>query len=302
MSIDTKGISCVRCHSYLFEDDDVVYCPVCGAPHHRQCYNDLGHCALEEFHGTENEYKREIVIKKEEVIETPKIKCSMCGEEYDPSLGKCPNCSSANFSRIVVNSFDFLGGVPKDEDLGDGVTAEEAKNFVFANTHRYIPKFAAFKNKKKVSWNWMAFLFPGAWMLSRKMYKKGVFSLLSLIIANFLAYPLAIKFASLGIDISRFNYETYNQVAENIPQIGGLLIARAFLGSVIDIAVRLISGLFGDFIYKNHTIKNVKKIKTESNDIMADYRKFGGINFLLFFAGLMAVQYIPLILSAFLLQ
>ena len=91
-------------------------------------------------------------------------------------------------------------------------------------------------------------------------------------------------------------------MAENIPQIGGLLIALAFLGSVIDIAVRLISGLFGDFIYKNHTIKTVKKIKTESNDIVADYRKFGGINFLLFFAGLMAVQYIPLILSAFLLQ
>ena len=301
MSIDTKGISCVRCRSYLFEDDDVVYCPVCGAPHHRQCYNDLGHCALEEFHGTENEYKREIVVEKAEVKETQKTKCRMCGEEYDTSLEKCPNCSSANFSRIVVNSFDLLGGVPKDQDLGDGVTADEAKNFVFANTHRYIPKFASFKCGKKVSWNWLAFLFPGAWMLSRKMYKYGIFSLMLSVIANFLAYPLAIKYANLGIDITRFTYENYNQVAESIPQIGVLVIALAFLGSLIDIALRVLSGLFGDYLYKNHTIKTVKKIKSESNDIVADYRKFGGVNFLLFFAGLMTVQYVPLILSIFLL-
>lgn len=301
MSIETKGISCVRCHSYLFEDDDVVYCPVCGAPHHRQCYNDLGHCALEEFHGTENEYKREPITQNEETKETYKTKCRMCGEEYDPTLGKCPNCSSANFSRIVVNSFDLLGGVPKDQDLGDGVTADEAKNFVFANTHRYIPKFASLKDGKKVSWNWLAFLFPGAWMLSRKMYKYGIFSLMLSVIGNFLAYPLAIKYANLGIDITRFTYENYNQVAESIPQIGVLVIALAFLGSLIDIAVRVLSGLFGDYLYKNHTIKTVKNIKSESNDIVADYRKFGGVNFLLFFAGLMTVQYVPLILSIFLL-
>lgn len=301
MSIDTKGISCVRCHSYLFEDDDVVYCPVCGAPHHRQCYNDLGHCALEEFHGTENEYKREIIIEKEEVKEIPKTKCRMCGEEYDSSLGKCPNCSSANFSRIVVNSFDFLGGVPKDEDLGEGVTADEAKNFVFANTHRYIPKFASLKNGKKVSWNWLAFLFPGAWMLSRKMYKYGIFSLMLSVIGNFLAYPLAIKYANLGIDITRFTYENYNQVAESLPQIGALVIVLAFLGSSIDIALRVLSGMFGDYLYKNHTIKSVKKMKNESNDLQTDLRKLGGINFILFFVGLMTVQYVPLILATFLL-
>ena len=53
MSLNDKGSSCVRCHAYIFPEDDIVYCPICGAPHHRECYNTLGHCALEELHGTE---------------------------------------------------------------------------------------------------------------------------------------------------------------------------------------------------------------------------------------------------------
>ena len=64
MSLKTEGVSCVRCHAYLFPEDDIVYCPVCGAPHHRECYEQLGHCAMEEFHGTDRQY--DIVKAREE--------------------------------------------------------------------------------------------------------------------------------------------------------------------------------------------------------------------------------------------
>lgn len=45
---------CEFCHAILFDDDDVVYCPICGAPHHRECYKQLGHCAREQYHGLES--------------------------------------------------------------------------------------------------------------------------------------------------------------------------------------------------------------------------------------------------------
>ena len=51
MSGETKKLTCGVCHAYLFEDDDVVYCPVCGAPHHRDCYKSIGHCAYEAAQG-----------------------------------------------------------------------------------------------------------------------------------------------------------------------------------------------------------------------------------------------------------
>ena len=54
MSENKTKLTCSVCHAYLFDDDDVVYCPVCGAPHHRDCYKSIGHCAFEEAHGTES--------------------------------------------------------------------------------------------------------------------------------------------------------------------------------------------------------------------------------------------------------
>ena len=69
MNLDNEGLSCVYCKAYLLSDDDVVYCPVCGAPHHRECYESLGHCALEELHGTDRQYSREAVREAKEAKE-----------------------------------------------------------------------------------------------------------------------------------------------------------------------------------------------------------------------------------------
>ena len=103
MSLKTEGVSCVRCHAYLFPEDDIVYCPVCGAPHHRECYEQLGHCAMEEFHGTDRQYdivkareeeRKAAQPEKETVGENAEgqITCQMCRNKYDFSLNACPKC------------------------------------------------------------------------------------------------------------------------------------------------------------------------------------------------------------------
>ena len=110
----------------------MVYCPVCGAPHHRECYKNLGHCALEELHGTENEYSREKELEKaielekakeekekeqeneteetseDEVIQT--VRCKMCGEVYPFKKASCPKCGAPNFVKANGFVFDFFGG------------------------------------------------------------------------------------------------------------------------------------------------------------------------------------------------
>ena len=77
MSLNTEGVSCVRCHAYLFPEDDIVYCPVCGAPHHRECYNQLGHCALEEFHGTDRQYDKVKAREEEQAAAEMPMNSSM---------------------------------------------------------------------------------------------------------------------------------------------------------------------------------------------------------------------------------
>ena len=125
--------SCVLCHAYLFPEDDVVYCPECGAPHHRECYNSIGKCALSEFHGTENQDDK-IKVEAEKSKEPEVEEQNETGEEYQTPFG-------------AYSPIDFLGGVKPEEEIDEGVTAKKAANFVLSNTMRYIPKFKSLNAK-----------------------------------------------------------------------------------------------------------------------------------------------------------
>ena len=313
MNNNEKQKSCAMCHAYLFEGDDVVYCPECGAPHHRECYNELGHCALEEFHGTDKQYDRAAEKQRENSAFNPdaaatdgeaegQITCGMCHEKYDFSLNACPKCGAPNIAKAggsFVN-FDFLGGVPSDYDIGETVTADEAKRFVAANTPRYIPKFATLNKKNRVSWNWAAFLFPCGWMLSRKMYKNGVIAGLLTVISTLLYLPFNNAVYKFGFaEGTATTAEVVNNIYSHISEIGPLVIAVAAVGLIMNIVIRVISALFGDYFYKEYTISSVKRIRAESEDADADYRRLGGVNIFQVLVGFFAVQYLPMFIAVF---
>ena len=44
------GCKCPVCQKEFAAGDDIVVCPVCGTPHHRECYRQLGHCGNEKLH------------------------------------------------------------------------------------------------------------------------------------------------------------------------------------------------------------------------------------------------------------
>lgn len=307
MNFEKKQLSCVGCKAYLFEEDDVVYCPVCGAPHHRECYNRIGHCYLEELHGTENEYDAEKVALKNQKATQQKsdsgeklITCNKCGEKYLPNPMGCPKCSSKGFQGFnSINGFDFLGGVPADLKLDDDITAIQAMKFVATNTHRYIPKFAILNKNNKLSWNWMAFLFPSGWMLSRKMYKNGIITGILSIIASFLTYPLSLNLYQLGVTNNTSYAQLAAQLVENLPNIGVGVLWLAMLGFIFNLGIRIISALFGDYIYRGYVISTIKSINQTSTDADFDYRKKGGVNLFLFLIGTMLIQYIPSIIATF---
>ncbi|MBO5103830.1 MAG: hypothetical protein J6B74_02035 [Ruminococcus sp.] len=39
------GEKCVFCGEVFKDGDDVVVCPECGSPHHRECYKKENRCA-----------------------------------------------------------------------------------------------------------------------------------------------------------------------------------------------------------------------------------------------------------------
>lgn len=282
MSPQNNQKSCTLCHAYLFPEDDVVYCPECGAPHHRECYNSIGKCALEELHGTENQYDK---IKEQEPEPSPQeSEKEEKQQRYETPFGE--------FSPI-----DFLGGVKPETLIDDGVTAKQAANFVFSNTMRYIPKFAKLNSQSKISWNFMAFLFPSGWFLSRKMYKNGIILGIFEILALILTIPFQNTLINLGMTQMVSYADMAAKISENMAQISPLVVGVAFIGSIISLAVSLVSALLGDWIYKKHTVKTVREIEASSEGKASDYRKKGGVNFLLFLLGYMAIRYIPVIIS-----
>ena len=300
MSLEIKGEKCAVCKAYLFEEDDVVYCPECGAPHHRECYNSLGKCGLKEFHGTENQYKRPEMPKQQE--ESEKIEtttCAMCGEKYDLNGASCPSCGAPNVSKMGgrVISFDFMGGVPSNTDLGNGVTAEEAKKFVGSNTHRYIPKFLKFKHGKKASWNWLAFLTPCGWLFSRKMYLLGSIIGALQIAFSMLTIPFVAATNQLDLSSAGNSFEMALLITENISIIGKSVIYIATIGSLLNTLLMVLFAIFGDYIYRNRVISSVTEIKTNSDDIDASFRKKGGISFIAALLGYFAVSELPSIIA-----
>lgn len=50
---------CPVCDKLFNESDDIVICPHCATPHHRACYNQLGHCANKDKHRDGFDYRAE---------------------------------------------------------------------------------------------------------------------------------------------------------------------------------------------------------------------------------------------------
>lgn len=171
--MDLKNYFCPVCSNDFNEDDDVVFCPECGTPHHRSCWAEKGKCINENLHGTEENvsltYTRaepaKEQLKKEQATE---IKAEPTVENADNPL----------ISRnIEIDANTAINGRP-------GYLYEIA---VRKNQKYYIPRFILEdKDIKAPSWNFIAFLVPLAWTLYRKMYK-------------FSAIILAIYLAIIGV-------------------------------------------------------------------------------------------------------
>lgn len=300
MSLQNEKLSCAVCHAYLFEEDDVVYCPVCGAPHHRECYNSIGHCALEQFHGTDNEYRKPVKPeenKKETVLPKEKVNsakmCPFCKKEIEADAKVCPYCGRPSMSGAFF-TFDLSGGVADKEVLDDPITAGDVKPLVAVNTQRYLPKFLQFSKGKKYSWNWLAFLFPQGWFFSRKMYKAGALVTAIILAFQICLFPINNVLNQIVLnDYAEVTVYLTNYLNECFANGNYMPLIVAAIGSFGPIIVRIISGIMGDKIYYKHTLSRAKKRGDFELTDEEYYHKYGGVNVFAFLFGVMALNYLP---------
>lgn len=211
MSVNYENLTCQHCGKQMHDGEDIVVCPVCATPQHRECWMQAGHCANDALHASgyvwQRENKNQSTKKEHEVSdgsivchicgsenpddslhcgncgalfgekENTNPVCSFCGTNNDSDARHCKNCGAPlNAQKAVFNENPYLRKSEfKADDLIAGQKAGDISIFVQASSHRYLKKFRRFADGKKFSFNFAALLFAPYWFFYRKLYKAGAF-------------------------------------------------------------------------------------------------------------------------------
>lgn len=287
-----EGQSCPVCGMKFAETDDIVTCPVCGAPHHRSCWQKDGHCHFESAHGTDRQWQR--VPPPEEAEESPlRNRCPNCGTDNPEHAEFCSRCGrSLNVGEWSAGeqppqygqsapyheytpfrmAFDPLGGVSRDEMFED-VSAEELAICVGSNTTYYLPRFCQMKEGRSVRWNWAAFLITPYWLLYRKQYVAG-----TLVSLFYLLFDLLVNaiFGISGVSGTEMNYEKAAALAYEAG-FGPILLLLCLAMVVLCFGF----GLFGTRLYMHSCLKKVRRIReADPADYRQTLRHDGGVSFI----------------------
>lgn len=308
MSKETESKTCAFCHGILFEEDDVVVCPDCGAPHHRECWQKAGKCAFWEVHGTDLQYDRAEKLRaeqraraEEEAKKRGEVICNNCGKPTFQGNRFCSNCGAEmpkenhrpNVKQIDPTTFfTSTGDLDKNEEIEAGITVEEVSAFLGIRTFRFAKKF---KENRKACWNWVAFLVPASWYAFHKMYKYMAAALTAFFagIVCFVPFISEINAALSTLPLPQTNAEEAEMLKESLvlalenAPVPTLLLA--FLGFLIISASMLLSGFFGERAYRSVAIEKITKIKSQESieDPLKEMAAAGGTN--IFLAGLVLV-------------
>lgn len=300
---DYVGRKCVICKNDFIEDDDIVVCPDCGAPYHRECYNEKNSCIYESVHGTEKAYQ----FNKSEHIkaESNDKKCPRCKNENVKDANFCSKCgyiftnsayqnSYENLKNEIPFMFDPMGGVEPNEEF-DGIIAGDLAKFVANNTPYYMNIFNRQKVHKRGKFNFSAFLLSGFWFLYRKMYKIGailtsltiLMQLGSFFIETFYSAPILKSVLSLSNSsiLADSSINDYSKIFSEIIKLSATQQLLLFCPTILDLLnffIMIISGFIGNKIYYKHCVKSLNKLKSEKltpDDYSNKIQKIGGTNF-----------------------
>lgn len=270
------GQICPVCGLPFDKDSDIVVCPDCGTPHHRRCWDELGHCANRDKHRQGFEWKP--VIK-----EPPRgtIPCPNCGAFVPQDSKFCENCgkplprsqpqSQTNESpwRQSGTYTVYRGGVyanPENDEFAqrainrveqalageiDGVPVRDMAVYIGPNSQYYIYKFRRMdQNRGYKPFVFSAFLFSPLWYMYRKMWKVARLSAIFNFIMNI---PYLIVMAnSMGL------------IASSSPLMFAGIESVANVCSLIVMLVGVYLGFKAVPLYRKSVTTKLKELKARS--------------------------------------
>lgn len=195
---------CSGCRKPFCEGEDVVVCPVCATPQHRECWNKTNSCVNGYLHAAGYEWQ------PEGEAESEGLECPYCGRKNAAEALHCEGCggpltaqSGADgapfsgaqadnpFEQYARHANPFMNGVEMNaEERIGGEAVGDLAIYARRNAGKFMPKFRGFaESGKKISWNWAAFFLAPYWFFYRKMTRLGLLFLGILLGINLCAAP-----------------------------------------------------------------------------------------------------------------
>ena len=282
------GNHCPVCEQAFTDTDDIVVCPDCGPPYHRDCWKKVGACMHRSEHAAGFEWQPE--IGPEAVKAAQEATCPNCGTRNTPGAARCSHCgcplprsdadsadaakpeeqvpiyardpsavnnrSAAPGPHIETYSADREGGIYRreigPEDTIDGIKAKDWAAYVGRSPMYYLMQFFRMSiTNRKAAVCLSAFLFGPAYLFYRKMWKEG---LLTAILTIVLSIPTFIEI------ISVFNPSLLGAMPL------GWLPAAVNVCAVASWALNIILGLFAVSWYRREAKKNIDRIYADYPD------------------------------------
>ena len=311
--MDFIGKNCSVCSEAFREDDDIVVCPKCGAPYHRDCYAEKGKCIFPELHRSSKSWTEEFgTEKKEDVSDNSERICRVCGEKNPADAIVCSKCGTflfgpedmdrpqnnnehdnfqnGNVPPFIFNGFNVFDTFnPETEDF-DGVSGKELAEFTGNNPLYYLPLFLRLKKFGVSRINFAAFIFGGIWYLYRKQYLKGIIITLITFLVSASSFVVSALWSdklfkaateAIGSNPNYLEYLSWSRQNCSVTEFI-LMYTPAFLEIVLFI-ISLICALRANRSYYNHCLTKIRQIKQKYPDDDSQTRqerliRAGGVN------------------------
>ncbi len=283
------GVRCPVCQNKFTSTDDIVVCPQCGAPHHRECYAKLGECAFAADHITGKEWRpsmdgyssfqeEQANAQEQQVRMCPRcnsanpedaIFCQVCGGR----LGTNPGGPDINDFYRMMQANPY-GGVRGDDTIAE-IPVREMAQYIGPNASYYLPRFMAFdKAGRHILPNISAFLFSFYYCFYRKMYAVG-----TVLLAVYLAgiVPLFLVAREVGMEtMLALVYGSARQVYG--PQVGMYLNIFNVMGT-INTVLRFALFLLANHLYYNHVVDKIHALRNQAGvNYQQALQTSGGVN------------------------
>lgn len=285
------GHTCDVCNEKFTAQSDVVVCPECGTPHHRECYRQLGHCVNEAKHAEGFEYSAPQPAANPNTLTCPK-----CGAVNPKDVAFCESCgisladgnhqsrtSPEEFRQQAKSTF-----VPPVVPVGmegeiDGVTLKDMALYIGPSYAYYIHGFKRIEKEPKTRiFCWSAFFFDGIYFLYRKMWLEAILVLLVGLV--------------LGIPSTIVMMETMGVISSSSPLMFSNIDLVMTVCSVLSMMLKMWLAFIAVPRYQKKVVKDLKKIKATSQTTAEYYQtvvnKSGPSRAVLVFGVVMMIAYL----------